>query len=128
MVSTLQLTGETILIESTPSFDLKVLAKRYTPNAPYKLSNDPQAVTLVFFHATSFFKETWEPLIERLLLRSSPADGGKNVLEIGDIFSIESPNHGESAVLNEVVLDKVYGDDCISHATLLAGFDPNLYL
>ncbi|EJD00106.1 alpha/beta-hydrolase [Fomitiporia mediterranea MF3/22] len=108
--STPTLSSETFLVDSTPSFDLKVLAKRYVPNPPFKLSSSPHAITLVCFHATGFFKETWEPLLQRLLSRLQETQDAKSSLQIGDIFSIESPNHGESAVLNEEVLERVYGD------------------
>lgn len=40
-------------------------------------------------------------------------------LKIRDIFSIESPNHGESAVINEAALKEHYQNNC-KHTFVLA--------
>ncbi|KAI5121764.1 hypothetical protein M0805_009575 [Coniferiporia weirii] len=118
-----QLTSEIILVDSTSTFDLNVLGSKFTPSPSSPFANvfssdcsDDDAITIVFFHATGFFKETWEPLITRLLALASGSGSessekafGNSNLKIRDIYSIECPNHGESAILNERVLD-TYGD------------------
>ncbi|PAV21569.1 alpha beta-hydrolase [Pyrrhoderma noxium] len=106
----INLRSETLSVKSSPSFNLTVLAKRYTPELPYTLSDDPKALSLIFCHAQGFFKEVWEPVIQRLLLHVNESSEVKDVLKIKEIYSIESPNHGESATLNEEALDKYYLD------------------
>ena len=46
-------------------------------------------------------KETWEPTIEHLFeIQEFAADG----LRIGEVWSSDSPNHGQAAVINEEAL------------------------
>jgi hypothetical protein len=88
-----------------PSFDypLYMTAKRYWLPAFDSHANDPNAITLIFLHATSFHKETWEPTIERLFqIASLPT----NALKIREAWAIECPNHGQSALLNEKALQQ----------------------
>jgi hypothetical protein len=68
-------------------------------------SKDADAATLILAHATSFHKEHWEPVLEDLydlvadcFVTNSP------VPKIRDAWAIDSPNHGQSAVLNEETL------------------------
>ena len=76
--------------------------------------------TLVLLHSTSFCKESWEPVLETLLctLETSGlglgARGGveegtvrlraREGVKVREAWSIDCPNHGEAAVVNEVVL------------------------
>jgi len=61
-------------------------------------------------HATGMHKETWEVTIKGLF--SICQD--RHSTHIRDVFSIESPNHGESAILNEVAIQQHFGDNCKS--------------
>ena len=114
LAAMINLRSETLSVKSSPSFNLTVLAKRYTLELPYTLSDDPKTLSLIFCHAQGFFKEVWEPVIQRLPLHVNESSEVKDVLKIKEIYSIESPNHGESATLNEEALDKYYLDSCTS--------------
>ena len=74
--------------------------------------------TLVLLHSTSFCKESWEPVLEalfctleasglRLGARSGVEEGTVHVrkgVKVREAWSVDCPNHGEAAVVNEVVL------------------------
>ncbi|PSR72142.1 hypothetical protein PHLCEN_2v11990 [Hermanssonia centrifuga] len=82
---------------------LPITAKRYW-NAEY-YPDDPEAVTLICTHGTGFHKEHWEPTLEHLydkLANSNPT------IKVRDAWSIDAPNHGDAAVLNEEVLQWGY--------------------
>ncbi|KAJ2914575.1 hypothetical protein MD484_g5853, partial [Candolleomyces efflorescens] len=82
---------ETFVFDPRPSYPLLITANRY----PF--SENPGGLTLVFAHGTGFHKEQWEPTIEDL---KKLDDTGI----IREVWSIEAPNHGDSAILNEEVL------------------------
>ncbi|KAF7377372.1 hypothetical protein MSAN_00158600 [Mycena sanguinolenta] len=52
--------------------------------------------TLIFTHAVSLHKETFEPMLQHLL--KTPG------VRIRDVWCIENPNHGQSARLNQKLL------------------------
>ncbi|KAJ3833484.1 alpha/beta-hydrolase [Lentinula raphanica] len=89
-------------VDNRPKYPLQILATRY------RMSNfgTGSGYTLILLHATGMHKETWEVFIEHLFKLSS--DHANFLIE--DIFSIESPNHGESAVINEETLRKDFED------------------
>jgi hypothetical protein len=74
---------------------------------------EADAATLILTHATSFHKEHWEPVLEDLY--DQMADSyviNSPVPKIRDAWAIDSPNHGESAVLNEDTLLSGYTPIC----------------
>ncbi|TFK20622.1 DnaJ-domain-containing protein [Coprinopsis marcescibilis] len=91
------LTKETFTFDPRPYYPLLIKANRYWD--PKTQAHD--GLTMVFAHGTSFNKETWEPTIEDLqvLVESQPSK-----LKIREFWSIEAPNHGDSAALNQEVL------------------------
>ncbi|KAJ7216362.1 Alpha/beta hydrolase family-domain-containing protein [Mycena pura] len=92
------LASESYVFDPRPNFPLLLTAKRYWhPASPHL--NDPSAFTLIFAHATGFHKEQYEPTIEDLYRLIPP--GGPNIREA---WSIDCPNHGDAAVLNEETL------------------------
>lgn len=76
----------------------QITAKRYW-NPSYYSDND-DALTLVFAHATGYHKEHWEPTIEDLYDVIAEA-GRDNKVKIRELWAIDAPNHGDAAVLNE---------------------------
>jgi pimeloyl-ACP methyl ester carboxylesterase len=99
------LISERYSIPPSSDYPLHVVAKRYRLDQDQPNSDD--GFTLIFMHATGSFKEIWEVTIQRLLERQKEVRGTR----VSDIFSIENPNHGESAVLNEDALKKHYPTD-----------------
>lgn len=92
------LSSQSYTFDPRPSYPLLSVAKRYwKPSSPYL--HNPEALTLVFAHGTSFHKEQWEPAIDDLqaILDRSGAEGPK----IREIWTLDAPNHGDSTVLNE---------------------------
>ncbi|KAK0191651.1 hypothetical protein F5146DRAFT_1103580 [Armillaria mellea] len=63
-------------------------------------SHGSDALTLLCLHGTSFHKETWEPTLEKIFSLASL--GGP--VRIREVWTLDCPNHGASAVLNEAVL------------------------
>lgn len=91
-----------------PNYPLLITAKRYWQ--PSSLL-DPAAVTLVLTHGNGFHKEHWEPAIDELY---SLFDEGKEIDKIREVWSIDAPNHGDAAVLNEETL-RFYLPTCMSN-------------
>lgn len=92
---------ETVIHEPDRDYPLHLTAKRYWTRASDAHRHDPDALTLIFLHSTSFHKETWQPTIEDLFsLAASKTRGAK----IGEAWAVECPNHGASVELNEVAL------------------------
>jgi len=94
---------------------LHVAVKRYTSS---KTPPSPRGVTIILTHGVTFRefithllaskltqisldKELWEPVLTRLF--ELPTQYG-NPLQIREAWTIDSPNHGESAALNDHVL------------------------
>ncbi|KAI0643911.1 Alpha/beta hydrolase fold-1 [Trametes meyenii] len=87
--------SKSYLFDPRPVFPLLVTARQYWTADCAR--DDPDALTLVFAHATGYHKEHWEPTIEHLF---ALARDSKNV-KIRDAWCIDAPNHGEAAKLNE---------------------------
>ncbi|RDB15645.1 Abhydrolase domain-containing protein mpaH [Hypsizygus marmoreus] len=109
----------TIRLDPQPgSYPLHVLANWYRPKA---WLDDEDGYTFVLLHAVGMHKETWETTIEHLFeLSTGTSMIARSPFKIRDVFSIESPNHGESAVLNEVALKEHFGDSWPTRATAAA--------
>lgn len=93
-----------------PEYPYLSYIKRYTHR---DLSADPAdtgAITLILTHGVGLHKEQWEPVLEDLFgllgTANSIAIGGAK-LKIREAWSVELPDCGESALLNE----KALGDD-----------------
>lgn len=93
--------GHPVTLEPQPDYLLYITAKRYWLPSFDEHEGDPNAITLIFLHATSFHKETWEPTIERLFNLASTSR-----LKIREAWAVECPNHGQSAILNEKALQQ----------------------
>ncbi|TFY55492.1 hypothetical protein EVJ58_g8217 [Rhodofomes roseus] len=85
------------------------LAKRYTPLQALPAAFPPtsgirahptNACTLVLAHALGYHKETWEPVISHLFSQALADESGPNITEI---WTFDSPDHGESAPLNRSI-------------------------
>ncbi|KAI0636103.1 alpha/beta-hydrolase [Trametes polyzona] len=77
------------------------VGKRYVPE-----KTNPDGVTLLFFHCAGTHKETWEPTIEAFFARDAAAASGRTPL-IREAWSFDKPNHGEAAILNKELLERV---------------------
>ncbi|KDQ58664.1 hypothetical protein JAAARDRAFT_34499 [Jaapia argillacea MUCL 33604] len=86
------LSADTFTFDPRPNYPLRTVAKRYRFTG-FDASQDPNAVTLIFAHATGYHKECWEPTLQHL------AHNGR--LKIREAWSIDCPNHGDAAILNE---------------------------
>ncbi|KAJ7621153.1 alpha/beta-hydrolase [Roridomyces roridus] len=64
---------------------------------------DAARIALVLTHCVGTNKEIWEPVIQRLYQLQSCARSGVVVVET---WSMDSPNHGEAAAINEKALLK----------------------
>ncbi|KAF7358637.1 AB hydrolase-1 domain-containing protein [Mycena sanguinolenta] len=113
--------AQSYTFDPRPHYPLLLSVNRYwDPSSPHL--DDPTATTLIFTHGTGFHKEQFEPTIQDLY-NLVPTDGPK----IREVWSIDAPNHGDSAVLNERALrsgyEPVFGWQEYSHAlhALLAG-------
>lgn len=109
------LTYESYVFDPRPRYPLLTTAKRYWH--PQLFSDDPDALTLVFTHGTGFHKEQWEPTFEHLceLLERS----GHPNIKLREIWSIDCPNHGDAAILNEEELSWGYSEVCTSYTPSL---------
>src|SRR5215510_889597 len=86
---------QSYVFDPRPDYPFLITAKRYFT------SNTPQdGLTLVFAHGTGFHKECWEPAMQHLY-DSTQSHGSFTIREC---WTIDCPNHGESAVLNEKTL------------------------
>jgi hypothetical protein len=102
------LTHESFIFDPRPYYPLLATANRYLRSDSLH-SNDPDALTLVFVHATGFHKEIWEPTMEDLYSFAERSE-----LKIREMWSIDAPNHGEAAILNEKSLLWGYEPICKS--------------
>ncbi|KAJ7026790.1 Alpha/beta hydrolase fold-1 [Mycena alexandri] len=95
------LTSQSYVFDPRPNFPLLLTAKRYwDPTSPHV--NDPDALTLIFAHGTSFHKEIYEPTLEDLYtLLDNTHDWCPKIREA---WSIDCPNHGDAALLNGATL------------------------
>ncbi|KAJ8508417.1 hypothetical protein ONZ45_g9309 [Pleurotus djamor] len=92
---------ETVIYAADATYPFSIVAKRYWTPACQRNAFDPDALTLIFLHSTSFHKEIWEPTLQHLfdLVANSS-------IRIREAWALDCPNHGEAAALNEEVLQK----------------------
>ncbi|KAK7012836.1 alpha/beta-hydrolase [Favolaschia claudopus] len=79
---------------------LSLTFKRYKPSFATDCSSATR-VALVFAHCVGTTKETWVPVIEYLFKFQSSSNSN---LFITEAWSMDSPNHGEAAAVNEKAL------------------------
>ncbi|KAJ6498321.1 alpha/beta-hydrolase [Mycena vulgaris] len=90
------------ILHSDPESSIGGLAltfKRYRLPATRRSGAIP--VALVFAHCVGTHKETWVPTIEYLYQFQSSATSGVTIVEA---WSMDSPNHGEAAAINDKAL------------------------
>jgi hypothetical protein len=87
-----------------------VTAKRYWH--PDHCPTDPDALTLICTHGTGFHKEHWEPALEDLYAHLASSARAVPGVKVREAWSIECPNHGDAAVLNEDALRWGYLPAC----------------
>jgi len=98
MVDSMTFCVENITYDPRPDYPLVATVKRYWD----PISQRQDGYTLIFAHGTGFHKEQWEPTLKHLfdLSKSSRA------FPILEAWSIDCPNHGEAAILNEQVVSR----------------------
>jgi hypothetical protein len=104
------LSHQAYTFDPRPNYPFLITAKRYWRPSPVSVPPDPTALTLVLAHGNGFHKEHWEPSIDELY---SLLDEGPTVVKIREVWSIDAPNHGDAAILNEEIL-QCYRSTCTS--------------
>ncbi|KAF5392751.1 hypothetical protein D9757_000877 [Collybiopsis confluens] len=94
------LSSQTYTFDPRPHHPLISTAKRY-----WKPSSSDGGLTLVFTHAAGFHKEIWEAVMDDLLELINQFEAK---LKIREIWSIDAPNCGDAASLNEEALQHGY--------------------
>ncbi|KAJ7461827.1 Alpha/beta hydrolase fold-1 [Mycena galericulata] len=99
--------SEKIALPPGPSYPFTVLATKYTYEGnPHQNSGD--AFTLILTHSLAVHMETWEITVAHLY---TLATSRSSQVKIREIISVESPNHGGSAVVNAEEIAKYPGND-----------------
>ncbi|TFK65849.1 hypothetical protein BDN72DRAFT_880692 [Pluteus cervinus] len=114
---------ERLICPPRPEYPFYITAKRYWLQAFEAHANDPEALTLIVLHSTSFHKETWEPALHDLF--GFVVKNGRGTVKIREAWAIDCPNHGEAAVLNEEMLMRPeYANhfSCAAYATAVHRF------
>lgn len=89
-----------VITQANATYPLAVTAKCYRPQNPATGTAD--SVTLIFLHCVASHKEVFEPTIAELFAIFTAQSKHQNTaLKLREVWSIECPTHGESAVLNE---------------------------
>lgn len=99
------LLSESYVFDPRPYYPLVSTVKRF-----WDPSWTVDGLTLVFTHGTGFHKEQWEPTIDDLLelIRQQ----NPNKIKVREIWTIDAPNHGDAAILNEKSLQHGYEAVC----------------
>ncbi|KAL0948892.1 hypothetical protein HGRIS_009008 [Hohenbuehelia grisea] len=90
---------ESITYPPSDGYPFYILAKRYWLPAFEANASDPEALTLILLHSTSFHKEAWEPSLEDLFQLASR----QKTVKIREAWTLDCPNHGDAAQLNDEV-------------------------
>lgn len=113
--------SRSVTIPPSVLYPLYITANCYTPSYPESTPRDPNAVILVLLHSAGFHKEMFEPTISELFGTMDQSHGKRPHTfssfglagQIREIWSIECPTHGQSAVLNEDEIRKAeYDEKC----------------
>ncbi|KAJ6604984.1 Alpha/beta hydrolase fold-1 [Mycena sp. CBHHK59/15] len=87
---------ERIDLTPSPTYPFHILATKYD-YAENRYRDSDDAFTLILLHALGVHMETWEVTVARMFALCS---SGASPVKIRDVFSIESPNHGQSSAIN----------------------------
>ena len=97
------------VFDSRPFFPFRIVAKRYwIEEPPDAIDRDTssktreEVLTLVFMHGNGAHKEHWEPTIQQLFENQQAAT--QRTVQFHDMWSLDMPNQGDSAILNEETL------------------------
>ncbi|KAF9256579.1 hypothetical protein L218DRAFT_966280 [Marasmius fiardii PR-910] len=105
MSPTLQV--EEVVYPPRDGYPLYLTAKRYwLPELVEEIDNLEDAWTLVFLHATSSHKESWEPTLQMIFQQALKHKKARKGVRIREAWCLDCPNHGSSAKLNERVLQQ----------------------
>ena len=101
---------ETVILPPDDEYPLFITANRYWDGrSTWQDSNGNRwieeegvesGLTLICLHSTSFHKEIWEACLETLFGVVGATMPGRASGTIREAWSIEAPNHGDSASLN----------------------------
>ena len=104
--------SKSYVFDPRPRSPFRMAAKRYWigefPDAVSETRED--VLTLVFTHGNGAHKEQWELTIQRLFEHQQAAT--RRAVRFHDMWSIDIPNQGDSAILNEEVLQWGYDEMC----------------
>src|ERR1700761_2849858 len=79
------------VVDPRPKYPFRLVGKRYLPR-----TSDENGFTLILTHGTGYHKEHLEPSLERIFELAELSEW-----PIREAWSIDAPNHGDAAVLNE---------------------------
>lgn len=98
---------ETFILPPDDSYPLFITANRYWDGRRHTEGKDIKSgLTLVCLHSTSFHKEVWEACLETLFRIVRATVSRRDSVKIREAWSIEAPNHGDSASLNSNALQR----------------------
>lgn len=110
-IHTVSVLSKSYVFDPRPRVPFRIVANRYwTSQCPDEASKTEEGLlTLVLLSGHASHKEQWEPMIQRLFQHQEAAPR-----RIHDVWSLDLPNLGDSAILNEKVLLGGY-DVCEAH-------------
>ena len=101
--------SKSYVFDPRPRLPFQIVAKRYwvgeCPDAiddGAVASTREDVLTPVFLHGSGGHKEQWETIVQRLFQNQQSAM--QSAVRFHDMWSIDMPNHGDSAILNEELL------------------------
>ncbi|KAF9446804.1 hypothetical protein P691DRAFT_672782 [Macrolepiota fuliginosa MF-IS2] len=89
---------------SGQGYPLYITAKRYYVKELEDVEGDPDAVSILALHSTSFHMETWEPTLE--VLFGLLVKNGTGKVKVREVWAVDCPNHGHAGVLNREILKR----------------------
>lgn len=97
--------SESYTFDPRPFHPLVSSIKRYylTPSPGIR-----DGLTLIFASGGGFPKELWEPVIEDLLDVVGKSQTGNSKIKIRELWALDAPNSGDSALLNEDIMQWGY--------------------
>ncbi|KAJ7108849.1 Alpha/beta hydrolase fold-1 [Mycena crocata] len=94
---------EQIVLPLDQTYPFHVLASKYTYQGNLYYQDSSDAFTLVLTHSLGVHMETWEITVAHIFALSASSSSRAKIREV---FSIESPNHGRSALINAEEITK----------------------
>jgi len=98
--------SKSYVFDPRPRLPFRIAVKRYwIGECPDVIDREKfskhreDVLTLVFMHGIGAHKEHWEPTIQRLFLNQQAA--ARRSVRFHDMWSLDMPNQGDSAILNE---------------------------